>query len=118
MAGLTSGFQTRILENPAIPTNVAQTIVSQTEAGVEVVSEPQAEAILEDAGLPPDQTAAIVADYSDAQLLALKQAMLGVSVVVLIGFLFTPKLPARPLSERHEVTAEADASAVEEASAV
>jgi hypothetical protein len=37
---------------------------------------------------------------------------------VLIGFLFTPKLPARPLSERHEVTAEADASAVEEASAV
>jgi len=97
MVGLTSGFQDRILANPDIPSDVAQTIVSQTQAGVEVVSEPQAEAILDDAGLPPDQIDAIVADYSDAQLVALKEAMLGVSVVVLIGFLFTRHLPKRPI---------------------
>lgn len=99
MVGLTSGFQARILANSAIPSDVSQKIVANTKAGVEVVSEPQAQAIATNAGLPPDQVDAIVSDYSNAQLLALKEAMLGVSVVVLLGFPFTRKLPARPLSE-------------------
>jgi hypothetical protein len=48
----------------------------------------------------PDSVAKpIVSDYSDAQITALKTALGGVAVVVLLGFSVTRRLPAEPLAD-------------------
>ncbi|HEY5386366.1 MAG TPA: MFS transporter [Thermoleophilia bacterium] len=93
LMGLTSGFQERVLADPTIPANVQQQLVVHTKAGVQIVSKPQALKYLEDAGLPDAEAAAIAEHYSQAQLSALKQALLGVVVLTLISFVFTRHLP-------------------------
>jgi MFS family permease len=102
IAGLTSGFQSRILASSVIPPHVAQSIVSHTQAGVAVVSQAEAEQIARQAGLTEAQVQEVGKVYSDAQLLALKEAMLGVFILVVVGFWFTRKLPAEPLTESRE----------------
>jgi Na+/melibiose symporter-like transporter len=97
--GLTSEFQSRILASPVIPPHVAHRIVSQTQAGVAVVSQTEAEKIAREAGLTSAQVQEVGNVYSEAQLLALKEAMLGVFIVVVAGFWFIRKLPAKTLSE-------------------
>jgi len=49
LMGLTSGFQERVLADPAIPADVQQKLVDHTQAGVQIVSEPEALKYLEDA---------------------------------------------------------------------
>jgi Na+/melibiose symporter-like transporter len=93
LMGLTSGFQERVLADPSIPPNVQQKLVDNTKAGVQIVSAPEALKYLENAGLPPAESAAIAALYSEAQLRALKQALLGVVVLTLVSFAFTRHLP-------------------------
>ena len=93
LMGLTSGFQERVLADPAIPPGVQQKLVDNTKAGVQIVSAPEALKYLENAGLPPAESAAIAALYSEAQLRALKQALLGVVVLTLVSFAFTRHLP-------------------------
>jgi hypothetical protein len=49
-----------------------------------------------DAGRPPAEAEAIAADYGDAQLFGLKQAIGAVAVLALLSLWFTRRLPARP----------------------
>lgn len=93
LMGLTSGLQERVLADPTIPANVQQQLVAHTQAGVQIVSGPEALQYLEDAGLPAAQSKAIAANYSAAQLSALKEALLGVVVLTLVSFAFTRELP-------------------------
>jgi MFS family permease len=111
IAGLTSGFQSRILASTVIRPNVAQSIVSQTKAGVAVVSQPEAEQIARQAGLNEAEVQEVGAVYSEAQLLALKEAMLGVGILVVVGFWFTRKLPGKPLTEDRPSEEEAEVPA-------
>ena len=75
LTGLTTGFHDRVQSDPAIPQRVQEQLVSGTEEGIQMVSKSQAEAAVKDAGLPRAQADAAVADYSDAQIQALKQAL-------------------------------------------
>jgi hypothetical protein len=45
--------------------------------------------------------------YSEAQLLALKEAMLGVFILAVVGFWFTRKLPGEPLTATRQAEAPA-----------
>jgi MFS family permease len=112
IAGLTSGFQSRVLESPAIPAPVAKQLVSHTQAGVAVVSQAEAEQIARQAGLSVAQVNAVGNAYADAQLIALKEAMLGVFILVIIGFWFIRKLPAKPLSAEQQPEESAEPVAV------
>lgn len=103
IAGLTTGFHSRIVTSTVIPPNVADRIVSGTEAGVAVVSQSEAEQIARQAGLPEAQVSEVGKVYSEAQLLALKEAMLGVFILAVVGFWFTRKLPGQPLSQQPHV---------------
>jgi hypothetical protein len=47
-----------------------------------------------DAGLPPDQVAAVTADYGEAQLEALRLSIGAVALFALLGLVFTRNLPA------------------------
>jgi MFS family permease len=97
LSGLGSAAATAIVERPEIPATVQRQLVEQTEQGIEFVPRADVERAVADAGLAPDQAAAVGEVYGDAQLQALKRAMLGAAFFVLLGFWLTRRLPDRPL---------------------
>ncbi|MGH2982418.1 MAG: MFS transporter, partial [Solirubrobacterales bacterium] len=99
LAGLTSGFHDRIRAEENIPADVQQEIVSGTEQGVQMISRPTAEAIVNRAGLPPDQAEAVIDAYGDAQIDALKRALLGASLFALVALWLAGDMPGRPLAQ-------------------
>ena len=62
-----------------------------------MISKSQAESTAKKAGLSPDQVNEVVNTYSDAQVQALKEALLVASSFVLVGLWFARRLPNRPL---------------------
>ena len=96
LAGLLTGFTSRISENPALSDPVRAQIRTATEQGIEIVTTDQAHAAVLAAGLTPAEADAVTADYADAQLEALKKAMLGVALLALLSIVFTRRLPGKP----------------------
>ena len=97
LTALTTGFQDRVQADPAVPQRVQQQVASGTEEGLDMISKSQAEAIVKDAGLPPKQADALVKDYSDAQIEALKKALFAASMFALVGLWFARALPGEAL---------------------
>jgi hypothetical protein len=97
LTSLTAGFVTRISKNEALPQDVRTAITKQAESGIDVVPVSQVEQAAVDAGLPPDQAAAVAKDYGDAQLNGLKVALLAVAFFAVLAFWFTRRLPDKPL---------------------
>jgi MFS family permease len=106
LAGLTSGFHARVLADEAIPADVQQQLVGGTEQGVAMISKPQAEATVTDAGLPPDQAEAVLDHYDEAQIEALKRAVLTAALLALAALWFAGDLPGVPLSSRESPDSE------------
>ena len=98
LTGLLTGFNDRIAENPALSDSTKTQISAATENGIEIVTTEQAHAALLDAGATPAEADAITADYADAQLDALKKAMLAVALLALVSIVFTRRLPAKPVT--------------------
>ena len=97
LTGLLTGFNDRIAENPALSGSTKTQIAAATENGIEIVTTEQAHAALVDAGATPAEADAITADYSDAELDALKKAMLAVALLALLSIIFTRRLPNKPM---------------------
>ena len=97
LAGLTSGFHDRILADDRVPPDVAEQIVTGTEQGVEMVSRETAEETAVSAGLPEEDIDAVVDSYEDAQIEALKTALLGAALFALVALWFAGDLPRNPL---------------------
>ena len=118
LAGLTTGFHDRVRAEPAIPADVQQQIVDGSEQGVEMVSKETATEIAEEAGLPPEQVDEVVDVYSDAQIDALKRALLGAALFALVALWFAGDLPgvslagAEPKGTREPASATAFGTAV------
>jgi EmrB/QacA subfamily drug resistance transporter len=95
LGGLLAGFTDRIAENTALSEPVRTQIQAATQQGIEIVTTEQARAVAVDAGLSPAEADAVAADYGDAQLDALKKAMLAVALLALLSLVFTRRLPGR-----------------------
>jgi len=102
LTALTTGFQDRVSGNPSIPAPVQSKIAAGTEQGLQMVSKSQAESIAKEAGLRPSQVDAVVGEYADAQVDALKRALLVASMFVLVGLWFSRALPAEALGPATE----------------
>jgi EmrB/QacA subfamily drug resistance transporter len=102
LTGLLTGFNTRILENPAYSESTKTQITAATEQGIEIVTTDQVHAAALDAGLSPSEADAITADYADAELEALKKAMLAVALLALLSLVFTRRLPGKPSEAQPE----------------
>ena len=107
LTGLLTGFQTRIAENPRCPSPCARRSQAATQQGIEIVTTEQANAAAISAGLSPAEADAVTADYADAQLEALKKAMLAVALLALLSLLFTRRLPGKPSAPEPEATVSA-----------
>jgi MFS family permease len=95
LLGLLNGFTDRIQSNPAVPADVKAQVTKATEKGVPIITTQQAHQALVDAGVKPADADAITADYADAQLSALKTAMLMVALLAVLSFWFTRRLPGK-----------------------
>jgi MFS family permease len=93
---LTSGLIDRVKENPAVPAAAQEQVAERAQSGIPVVPVADVEQAVLDAGRPPAEAEAIAADYGDAQLFGLKQAIGAVAVLALLSLWFTRRLPARP----------------------
>jgi MFS family permease len=100
LTGLTSGFISRIQDNPRLPSSAQQQITSTASStGLEVVPAAQVEQAAQDAGLSKDDAAEVASDYSDALLAALKRAIAAVAFLAVAGLFLTWALPGRSLRE-------------------
>ena len=103
IGGLASGVATKIEANPAVSDATQEQVGISLEAGVSFVSVDQAAAGIEAAGIPPAEGQALLDDYSEAQLEALKAGVLLAGGIALLSFLGTAHLPGREGDEDDEV---------------
>ena len=68
IAMLATNFTTMVSDNPNLPDSVKQQVSVAAEKSANFVSASQVESAAVEAGLPADQTAELVQNYSDAQL--------------------------------------------------
>jgi EmrB/QacA subfamily drug resistance transporter len=95
IAALTSGFVTRVQENPAVPPPVREQVATIAQKGIPVVAVDDLERAALDRGLQPAEAEAVAADYGDAQLQSLRRSIGAVAILALLGLWFTRGLPGR-----------------------
>ena len=110
ITGLLSSFSSNVADDPRISAEVNQQVGVHLEGNVSFVSADQVRSAAGDAGIDPTTTDAIVEGYEDAQLKALKTALLAAGFIVLAAFLSTGGLPSRPQGTTPGVSSEPDAS--------
>ncbi len=98
ISGLIGGFTSKVAENPAISQETSQEVGIRVESNGTFLSADQVAAAAAEAGLDDEEANALVSDYEDTQLQALKLALLMVGFVVIASFGGTRRLPDRPVS--------------------
>jgi MFS family permease len=99
ITGLVGAFSDNVASNADIPDDVKQQVEVRVAAGASFVAADQVQDAASEAGVPVETADALVGDYEDAQLRALKIAFLFASLIVLAAFLATRQLPTRKFSE-------------------
>ncbi|HKP21843.1 MAG TPA: MFS transporter, partial [Thermoleophilaceae bacterium] len=98
IAALSSGFVSRVEDNPAVPEAARDQIAQAAEKGIPVVPVDDVEKAAADAGLTDAQAEAVASDYGEAELQGLKRAIGAVAVFALLSLWFTRRLPGRAVA--------------------
>jgi MFS family permease len=106
LAGLTTEFQSSVQASPTIPQSVKTETAKRTEGGLAMISQADAEKVVEDAGVSGKTEDEILDYYADAQIIGLKKALFVASLFVLVGAWFARSLPNEPLGLGPEPAAE------------
>ena len=99
ITGLLSAFSANVADNPNIAAEAQQKVELKIGAGASFVSADQVSAAAAAEGIDPETADAIVSDYEDAQLSALKLSFLAAALLVLASFFATRRLPNRRFDE-------------------
>jgi MFS family permease len=108
LVGLTGAFVTNVQQDERIAEEVVVQIETATVDGIDFVASADVEAALVTAGLDEATTQAVVEDYEQAQLRALKAGLLAAALIALASLAFTGDLP-RSVPAPEEEAADADA---------
>jgi MFS family permease len=92
IASLVGNFQTNVLVNPALA-SVSDEIAASAEVNANFVTTEQVRTSAEQAGLSAEQTDALVAEYAEAQITALKVAFAAIALFALLAFAYVHRLP-------------------------
>jgi EmrB/QacA subfamily drug resistance transporter len=99
ISGLIVAFTSNIVDDPRIANDVSDQVQVQLSAGGSFVASEEVRASAIAAGLEPATVDALVENYEDAQLTALKTAFLFAGLLVLASLWSTRRLPARRFDE-------------------
>ncbi len=105
LTGLTGVFLTRIEDDPAIADEVAAQVSVAVGGGIDFVASDQIDAAAQEAGFDATTSAALVANYEEAQLQALKAGLLVTLFLTLGALLTTRDLPHETPVRRDEPAA-------------
>jgi predicted MFS family arabinose efflux permease len=94
IASLVGGFQKAVLADPALAA-VAPQLTTQAEQNANFVSVEQVTLAAEEAGLSPEEVAAVTEQYADAQIMALKVAFAAIALFALLALWYVQSLPER-----------------------
>ena len=95
LTGLLASFSANVASNPRIADEVQAQVQTRLSAGGSFVASAEVEAAATKAGLAEKEVSEVVGNYEDAQLEALKTALLFAALLVLASFFATRNLPAR-----------------------
>jgi MFS family permease len=95
IASLTATLVAGIQENPAVPPEVRQQAAVELSSGVPFLSDADAEAALEQAGVDDQTAAAIVDENAEARLGALRSALAIIALVAAAALFFSGPIPTR-----------------------
>ena len=99
ISGLIAAFSANVADDPRIPADVKQQVEIELGGEVSFVTSDEVRAGATEAGVEPDTVDAVVESYEDAQLNALKTALLFAGFIVLASFFATRRLPTRRFDE-------------------
>jgi len=99
ISGLIASFSDNVADDPRIPADVKQQVEVRLGGDVSFVAADQVRASATEASVDAATIDTIVENYEDAQLEALKTALLFASFIVLASFWATRKLPTRRFDE-------------------
>jgi EmrB/QacA subfamily drug resistance transporter len=99
ITGLIAAFTTNVADDPRIGKAVQEEVEVQLGAGASFVASEQVEATAAETGLDRPTTVALVENYENAQLEALKTAFLFAAFLVIAAFFSTRRLPSRRFDE-------------------
>jgi EmrB/QacA subfamily drug resistance transporter len=108
ISALVAAFIDNISNESSIPAELTDAIEIEVAAGASFVAADAVEAGLLEAGVADDDTDAVIAQYRNAQLNALKTGLLLAAVLSVISLAFTRNLPGR---EESKSAAERDPAA-------
>jgi MFS family permease len=95
IASLTATLVAGIQKNPDVPAQVKQQAEVQLSSGVPFLSDKDAEAALEKAGVPAETVSEIVDENATARLKALRTALSVVAIGAALALFFTGAIPTR-----------------------
>ncbi|NDA50333.1 MAG: hypothetical protein EBY60_07935 [Actinobacteria bacterium] len=104
--GLAATFTTAVSNNDDINAALQKGVTQAAASGVQVITVQQAQALLEDQGVPADQAAEVVDDYAASKLQALRLGLGIVFIVGLVGLPLTRGLPRQTLTSAPQPGAE------------
>lgn len=93
LTGLTGVFISRIESDPRLSDEVSTQVSTAAGTGIDFVAADDIEAAARKAGLSESHTQAVVDDYEEAQLTALKAGLLAAAFLALASLAFTRDLP-------------------------
>jgi len=92
---LTASFISGVESNPEVPKEVVSSAQVKLAGGIPFISDKDLRASLDQAGVPPETTDAIVDENASARLDGLRASLSLLSVVALIALFFSRRLPTR-----------------------
>ncbi len=100
ISGLLTAFTGNVADNPAISDEVAQEVGIRVQGDVSFVESDQVRGAATEEGLDEPTVDALVEDYEDAQLQALKTGLLIAGLIVVASFAGTRRLPTSRFEEQ------------------
>lgn len=102
ISGLLASFSANVADEPRLSQATKNQVEVRLSAGGSFLAAEEVRTSAEQAGLPPDEVAAIVENYEEAQLDSLKLAFLFAGFLVVASFWSTRRLPERRFDELGE----------------
>jgi hypothetical protein len=96
---LSTGFASKISNDPQIPENVKQGVAAQANKGIPVLSTDQVTELVSKQGYSAEQTQQLVGYYTDSQLAGLKQALVFLLLLSLGSLLLSRNLPDKKIEK-------------------
>ena len=98
VSGLIAAFSANVADDPRVSADVKEQVGIRLGGEVSFVAADEVRAGASEAGLGVETVDALVESYEDAQLDALRTALLFAAFIVLVSFLVTRRLPTRPFA--------------------